>query len=150
MLHVHSGHHLLCLLSSLHKYKYRYNDKDKDIMGCCSYKVSSSSVFLCVFCPTAIHDISKCLVIWLHTPWPPHETASSVGCKVFCLIVEVLKRMLCLRQNDDVCDGSGRSSELHRCNVIGCTNAAGEVATKHQLYYWETNWLILDNDDHLV
>ena len=25
-----------------------------------------------------------------------------------------------------------------------------EVTTKHQLYYWETNWLILDNDDHLV
>lgn len=111
---------------------------------------ASSTVYLCVFCPRAIHDISKCLVIWLHTPWPPHETASSVGCKVFCLIVEVLNRTLCLRQNDDVCDGSGMSSELHRCNVIGCTNAGGEVATKHQLYYWETNWLILDNDDHLV
>ena len=113
---------------------------------------TSSTVFFCVFCPTAIHDISKCLVIWLHTSWPPHETASSVGCKVFCLIVEVLKTTLFLRQsqNDDVCDGSGMSPELHRCNVIGCTNAGGEVTTKHQLYYWETNLFILDNDDHLV
>ena len=101
---------------------------------------ASSTVYLCVFCPRAIHDISKCLVIWLHTPWPPHETASSVGCKVFCLIVEVLNRTLCLRQNDDVCDGSGMS--LHRCNVIGCTNAGGGGYHHNHLHYCAINTVL--------